>query len=327
MTFGPTHELPDASMIGRPGRDGAPIDAIEIEHLTKSYGAARGIVDLDLAVPACAVFGFLGPNGAGKTTTIRVLLDFLRPTRGSARVLGLDSVRDSVEVRRRVGYLPGEPALYDRVSAGELFGWLAELRGGVDPQRIDELVQRFGVDVDRPLRRLSRGNRQKVVLVQAFMHRPELLVLDEPTSGLDPLVQHEFQRLVREVVADGSTVFLSSHVLDEVQHLCDHVAIVREGGLVAVEEVASLRARAVREITIRFAGPVDAAPFAQLPGVRDLNLHDSTLHCHLAGSADALVKLASRYEVIDFASAAPDLDSLFLHYYEAGDVAHDPADR
>jgi ABC-2 type transport system ATP-binding protein len=314
-------------MIERHERDGAPIDAIEIEHLTKSYGAARGIADLDLAVPACAVYGFLGPNGAGKTTTIRVLLDFLRPTRGSARVLGLDSVRDSVEVRRRVGYLPGEPALYDRVTAGELLGWLAELRGGADPQRIDELVERFDVDVDRPLHQLSRGNRQKVALVQAFMHRPELLVLDEPTAGLDPLVQHEFQRLVREVVAEGSTVFLSSHVLDEVQHLCDHVAIVREGRLVAVEAVAALRERAVREVTIRFGGPVDAAPFAQLPGVRDLQVRDSTLQCHLSGSADALVKLAARYEVIDFASAAPDLDSLFLHYYESEEAAHDATDR
>jgi len=300
------------------------MDAIEVERLTKSYGRARGIVDLDLRVGSGTVFGFLGPNGAGKTTTIRVLLDFLRPTSGAARVLGLDSRADSVAIHRRVGYVPGDPALYERITARELFAWLSGLRGGIDERVLEGLVARFGVQADRPIHELSRGNRQKIALVQAFMHEPELLVLDEPTAGLDPLVQHEFEELVREVAAEGRTVFLSSHMLDEVQHLCDHVAIIREGCLVAVEEVATLRARAMREVTIHFAAPIDPAPFRVLPGVRDVEVRDANLHCHLTGSANHLVKLAARFDVLDFTSTPPDLEALFLHYYrdaEAGDGA------
>ncbi len=311
----------------RSAAGGNPINAIETEELTKSYGSARGIVDLDLTVPAATIFGFLGPNGAGKTTTIRLLFDFLRPTRGRALVLGLDSRLDSVAIKRRVGYVPGDPALYERLTASQLLEWLARLRGGVDPTWLQHLTDRFAVDLDRPIRTLSRGNRQKITLVQAFMHRPELLILDEPTSGLDPLLQHEFAELVREMRSDGATVFLSSHLLDEVQHLCDRVAIVREGHLVTVEEVATLRERAVREVTIRFDGPVDSAPFAALPGVSDVEVRDATLHCHLVGIADALVKLAARHTVIDFTSAPPDLDAMFLQFYEPEEDHHGDARR
>ena len=289
--------------------------AIETELLTRSYGRARGIRDLDLVVPEGSVFGFLGPNGAGKTTTIRVLLDFLRPTSGRAKVLGRDSRRDSVAIHRRVGYVPGDIGLPDRITGRELLDWLARLRGGVDPATVRRLTDRFSVELDRPVRTLSKGNRQKLALVQAFVHRPELLLLDEPTAGLDPIVQHEFQLLVREVAAEGATVFLSSHVLDEVQHLCDRVAIIRSGTLVDVEAVSSLRDRAVREVTIRFADPVDPAPFASLPGVRDVAAHDHTISMHLIGNADPLVKLAARHEVLEFSSAPPDLDALFLHFY------------
>jgi ABC-2 type transport system ATP-binding protein len=303
------------------------MDAIETERLTRSYGAARGIVDLDLRVPTGTVFGFLGPNGAGKTTTIRLLLDFLRPASGVARVLGLDSHLDSVEIRRRVGYLPGDPALYERLTARELLRWLARMRGQRNLRVAEDLAARFRLDLDRPIRALSRGNRQKVALVQAFMHEPELLLLDEPTSGLDPLVQYEFHQLVREVIERGATVFLSSHVLDEVQHLCDHVGIVRDGRLIVTEAVATIRARAVREVTIRFAAPVDAARFAALPGVRDVNLRDTTMQLHLSGSADPLVKLASQFEVLDLSSAPPDLDELFMQYYEDEGGEHGAADH
>ena len=267
-------------------------------------------------MPAGTIFGFLGPNGAGKTTTIRVLLDFLRPTRGHALVLGLDSRLDSVAIKRRIGYVPGDPALYERLTGSQLLDWLARLRGGIDPTWLQDLTRRFALDLDRPIRTLSRGNRQKIALVQAFMHRPELLILDEPTSGLDPLLQHEFAQLVREVRADGATVFLSSHLLDEVQHVCDHVAIVREGRLVTVEDVETLRERAVREVTIRFDHPVDPALFEALAGVSDVEVRDATLHCHLVGVADALVKLAAHHTVIDFTSAPPDLDAMFLQFYE-----------
>ncbi len=292
------------------------MDAIRTESLTKSYGRARGVVDLDLSVPSGTIFGFLGPNGAGKTTTIRILLDFLRPTSGDAVVLGLDSRRDSVEIHRRIGYLPGDPALYDRITGRDLLDWLGRLRGGVDRPYLDALIERFAIDPDRPIRQLSRGNRQKIAVVQAFMHRPELLVLDEPTSGLDPLVQHEFQELCRETTASGATVFLSSHVLDEVQHLCDHVAIIREGRLVAIEDVDAIRARAVRDVTIRFAGSFDADAFAALAGVRSVTVEGPVLHLQLSGNADPLVKLAAQHDVVDLVSAPADLDDLFLHYYE-----------
>jgi len=289
--------------------------AIETEALTRTYGRDRGIRELDLVVPEGSVFGFLGPNGAGKTTTIRVLLDLLRPTSGHARVLGLDSRKDSVEIRRRVGYVPGEIGLYERITGGELLDWFGRLRGGVNPAVVASLVERFHVELDRPLHTLSKGNKQKLALVQAFVHGPDLLLLDEPTAGLDPIVQHEFQLLVREVADAGATVFLSSHVLDEVQHLCDQVAIIRDGRLVDVEAVSSLRERAVREVTIRFADDVDVAPFVALPGVRDVTVRDHSLHLHLVGEADALVKLAAAHRVLEFSSAPPDLDDLFLHFY------------
>jgi ABC-2 type transport system ATP-binding protein len=302
------------------------VSAIETESLTRTYGKERGIRDLDLVVPEGSVFGFLGPNGAGKTTTIRVLLDFLRPSAGRARVLGLDSRRDSVEVRRRVGYVPGEIGLYERITGRELLDWFGRLRGGVDASVVDGLVDRFHVELDRPVHTLSKGNKQKLALVQAFVHQPELLLLDEPTAGLDPIVQHEFQLLVREVADAGATVFLSSHVLDEVQHLCDQVAIIRDGHLVDVEAVSSLRDRAVREVTVRFADDFDPATFAALPGVRDVSVHDHSLHLHLVGDADALVKAAAAHRVVEFSSAPPDLDDLFLHFY-VDDDDDPPADR
>ncbi len=250
------------------------------------------------------MFGFLGPNGAGKTTTIRVLLDLLRPTSGSARLLGLDSHRDAVEIHRHIGYVPGEIGLYDRVTGRELITWFAKLRGGVAPGRIDALTDRFAVELDRPVHTLSKGNKQKLALVQAFVHEPRLLLLDEPTAGLDPIVQHEFQLLVRELADAGTTVFLSSHELDEVQHLCDQVAIIRDGSIVAVEDVALLRARAAREVTIRFADDFDADEFAALPGVRAVDRRDHVLTLHQVGEADALVKLAARHRVIEFTERA-----------------------
>jgi ABC-2 type transport system ATP-binding protein len=295
------------------------MDAIATEQLTKSYGPARGVVDLDLAVAPGTIFGFLGPNGAGKTTTIRILLDFLRPTTGRATVLGLDSRHDSIEIHRRTGYLPGDPALYDRITGAEFLDWLARLRTGVDPKYVDSLVERFGIDLGRPIRQLSRGNRQKLAVVQAFMHEPEVLVLDEPTSGLDPLVQHEFRLLCREVTAGGATVFLSSHVLDEVQHLCDHVAIIRDGRLVATEAVDALRARAVRGVSIRFRGAFDPDAFRTLQGVDAVTIQGPVLQLQLSGDADALLKLAAQYEVIDFESEPADLDALFLRYYEGAE--------
>jgi ABC-2 type transport system ATP-binding protein len=293
--------------------------AIQAEGLTKSYGSSRGVVDLTFEVERGEVFGYLGPNGAGKTTTIRLLLDLIRPTRGRAVVLGFDARRDSVAVRRHVGYVPGELALYPRLTGREHLSFYASLRGGVDPHAVGELVERLDLDLDRPVADLSKGNRQKVGLVQALMHRPELLVLDEPTSGIDPLVQQEFYRLVRERTAAGGTVLLSSHVLSEVEHVADRVAIVREGRLVVVEDVAGLKARAVRRLVVHFAAPVAAEPFASLPGVRSVEVDGTALRFEVEGSLDTLVKAIAAHEVVDVVSHEPDLEEIFLSYYREGE--------
>jgi len=297
--------------------------AIATERLTKFYGRqrARGILDLDLEVAQGEVFGFLGPNGAGKTTTIRLLLDLIRPTSGRATILGLDSRADSVEIHRRVGFLAAGPALFERLTANELLQWLGRMRGGVPAAAIHQWADRLDLDPSVPIRSLSRGNRQKVAVIQAFMHAPDVLLLDEPTSGLDPLVQQTFHEIVKEAVADGRTVFLSSHVLDEVHHLCDRVGIIRAGRLVAVEDIDDLQARSVREVTIRFRGPVDAGPFRGLPGVTDVRVTDRTLSLRAAGDLDALVKLAARHPVVDFVSTPVDLEEVFLAYYRDAEEA------
>ena len=313
-----------AAPVGGHGRD--VVAAVETRHLTKSYGSTRGIVDLDLTVPPGVVFGFLGPNGAGKTTTIRVLMDFLRPTSGTARVLGLDSFLDSVEIHRRVGYVAGEHAFFERLTAREQLSWLASARGDITPRAIDELAERLDLDLSRPIQAMSRGNRQKVALAQAFLPRPELFLLDEPTSGLDPLVQETFHELVHEVVADGRTVFLSSHVLDEVDHLCHTVAIIRDGRIVAVEDVADLRARAGRKVTIRFADPVDPATFAAIGGVSDLVVRDRTASMRVSADLDRVVKAAARHRIVDLVSTPPDLEEIFLGYYRQDDP-HDRRDH
>jgi ABC-2 type transport system ATP-binding protein len=255
----------------------AAAPAIETSGLSKTYGGrVCALSELDLRVERGEVFGYLGPNGAGKSTTIRILLDLIRPTEGSASLLGLDARRAGVQARRQVGYLPGDLRLYDRLTAREQLDSLARLRGGVDAKLRDELCERFGVVLDRPIRQLSKGNRQKVGVVQAFMNRPQLVILDEPTSGLDPLLQAEFRELLRETAADGRTVFLSSHSLDEVQHVSHRIGIIRSGRLVDVDSVERLRERALRHVTIAFAGQVDPGPFDCLDGVhverRDLEL-------------------------------------------------------
>jgi len=289
--------------------------AIRTEALTKRYGSARGILDVSLDVHAGEIFGFLGPNGAGKTTLIRTLLDLLRPSSGSATVLGLDARRDAVAIHRRVGYLPGDYRTYRNLTGREYLRYFADLRGGSGAERIDELGERFEVDLSVKTSSLSHGNEQKLGLIQAFMHDPELLILDEPTSGLDPLMQLEFHTLVREVVAEGRTVFLSSHVLSEVERTCDRVGFVREGRLVAVEDVDEVKARAARSFELRFASEVPAEAFAGIDGVQHLEIDGDVVRGSVTGSVDALVKAAARYEVVDLVSRRPDLEELFLGFY------------
>jgi len=297
--------------------------AISTQELIKTYGrGSRGLAGLDLEVKTGEVYGYLGPNGAGKSTTIRILLDLIRPTSGTVRVLGLDPRTDGVALRRRIGYLAGDFIVDGRQTARHLLTYLGNLRGGVPAARIAELAERLGLDLDRQIRGLSKGNRQKAGIVQAFMHSPELLVLDEPTSGLDPFLQQEFVHLVREARAGGATVFMSSHVMSEVQQTADRVGIIRDGRLIAVESVESLRAHAVRSVTLTFDGAFEVADFARVPGFSGLAVAGTTLRGRLAGHTDELVKAASRYTVRDLLCEEPDLEEIFFHYYAPPEADH-----
>ncbi len=290
-------------------------DVIATEQLTKAFGPHRGITDVGIAVTAGEVFGFLGPNGAGKSTTIRLLLGLYRPTSGQIRVLDLDPARDAVAIHRRVGYLPGELALYQRLTGREHIERFARIRGLTDLRYCDELVERFGVELRRPVRTLSKGNRQKIGLLLAFMHRPDLLVLDEPTAGLDPLLQDEFARLVRETVAEGRTVFLSSHELDEVQRLVDRLAIIKEGRIVVSDTVEGLRRSAPRTIEFEFDHPVGAAAFSGLDGVQVLRDTGARVTLAVTGPVAPVLRTAAASDAVDITARPADLDELFRTYY------------
>ncbi|WP_436794544.1 ABC transporter ATP-binding protein [Actinospongicola halichondriae] len=288
--------------------------AIEIDGLVKDYGSFRALDGVDLEVRRGDVFGFLGPNGAGKSTTIRVLLDLLRPTAGTARVFGQTPLAGGPALRARIGYLPGELVTDGRRTAGELLEYLARLRGrGHD--RIQPLADRFGLDLTREIRGLSKGNKQKIGVVQVLMHDPDLLVLDEPTSGLDPLLQHEFLGCVREANEAGATVLLSSHVLSEVEDVAGPVAIIRSGRIVDVDHVDVLRHRAGQDVVLTFATPIDPTEFRSIDGVEEVRVEGSTLTCRLHGEPDALLKLAAAHHVVAWCAADRELEHLFLDHY------------
>ena len=291
------------------------MNVIETERLTKSYGSHRGIIDVDLVVQEGEVFGFLGPNGAGKTTTIRTFLDLIRPTSGRARVFGIESSADPVAIHRRVGYIPGEFTLYDRLTGGQTIEYFANLRGGVDPAYGAELIARLDLDPSRRYKEYSKGNKQKVGIVIALQHRPDLLVLDEPTSGLDPLVQQSFFELVQLAKAAGRTVFLSSHILSEVEKTCGRVAIIREGRIVKTDTVDALRDLAHHQVELRFTGPVPIAAFAGLPGVSDVVADDHLLRLRVSGPITPVVRAAAQYDLLDFVSREPSLEETFLAQY------------
>ena len=291
------------------------MNVIETVKLTKFYGVHRGIVEVDLAVEEGEVYGFLGPNGAGKSTTIRLLLDLLRPTSGRAFVFGIETTVDPVAIHGRVGYLPGEFALFDRLTGAQTIEYFGNLRGGVDPRYQAELVERFDLDPSRRFREYSKGNKQKVGLVIALQHCPDLIVLDEPTSGLDPLVQQTFFELLRETVAEGRTAFLSSHILGEVEKTCDRVAIIRDGRLVAVDRVEALRGLAHHEVELRFEAPVPVSAFSGLPGVSDVVVIDGGLQLRVTGSMAPIVEAASGRGLVDFETREPSLEQTFLAQY------------
>jgi ABC-2 type transport system ATP-binding protein len=299
-------------------------DAIEARGLTKRYGQATALDGLDLSVGEGAVFGVIGPNGAGKTTTMRLLLDLIRPTSGSVRVLGSDPRAGGPELRKRIGYLPGELRLEGRVTGRALLGHYARISGPVADNTIQDLADRLGLDLDRQVRTLSKGNKQKLGLVQAFMHAPPLLVLDEPTSGLDPLVQQEFLAMVREAREAGQTVFLSSHVLSEIQQAADTVAILRQGRVVTLSSVDALRQTAVRQVRAGFAG-VSATDLEEalgrIPNLTDLVATDgeavTELTATVTGDIDLFVKTIAAYRVADLAIEEPDLEESVLRLYRA----------
>jgi ABC-2 type transport system ATP-binding protein len=293
---------------------------IQTERLTKAYGVHRGINDIDLEVAEGEAFGFLGPNGAGKTTTIRVLLDHIRPTSGRATVFGIETTVDPVAIHRRIGYLPGEFTLYDKLTGGQTIEYFANLRGGVDTLYQQDLIARLDVDPSRKFREYSKGNKQKIGLIVALQHRPDLLMLDEPTSGLDPLVQQTFYDVIREAKAEGRTIFLSSHILSEVEKTCDRVAIIREGRLAKVDRVEALRDLAHHQVELRFAGDVPVGAFAAIAGVSDVSAEDHLLRMRVSGSITPVVREAARYELLDFVSREPSLEETFLAEYGKGAV-------
>ena len=288
---------------------------IQAEKLTKSYGEHRGIVEVDLEVREGEAFGFLGPNGAGKTTMIRTLLNHIRPTSGKASIFGIDVTVDPVAIHRRLGYLPGEFVLYDKLTGGQTIEYFANLRGGVDPVYQAELISRLEIDPTRKFKEYSKGNKQKIGLIIALQHRPDLLLLDEPTSGLDPLIQQEVYGVIREAKEEGRTVFLSSHILSEVEKTCDRVAIIREGRLVRVDRTAALRDLAHHTVELIFTGPVPTAEFEALPGVSEVVAEDHRLRMRVSGNIAPVVRAAARYELADFVSREPSLEETFLAEY------------
>jgi ABC-2 type transport system ATP-binding protein len=289
---------------------------IRTDGLTKHYGEVRALESLDLEVLPGEIFGFLGPNGAGKTTMIRTILDEIRPTSGEASILGFDSHRDSVEIRRHIGYLPSDTLLYPELTGHDTLTYFANLRGGVEWAYVEQLADRLKADLTRKVGNLSSGNRQKIGLIQAFMNRPRLLIMDEPSAGLDPLVQNEFHTILQEISAEGRSIFLSSHTLSEVQRVAGRVGIIRHGRLVALESLADLRSKAMRRIDLLFEGPADRSALEAVPGARDVQVEGDRATLSFDGRmAELLAVLADGHDVLDISTREADLEEIFLTYY------------
>lgn len=291
--------------------------AISTRKLSKKFRSNVALRGLDLEVPRGVVFGYLGPNGAGKTTTIRILAGLIAPTTGTAEVLGYNVVDRCEEVQRRIGYLPGEFVAYSDLTGAQYLRYLAQLRGGVDWSEVERLAKRFELDLAKRFKTLSHGNKQKIGIVQAFMHRPDLLVLDEPTAGLDPIMQREFLTLLRETKADGRTVFLSSHILSDVEAVADTIAILRGGELVVTQSVDVLRAQALRQLELTFAGPAPIDLLRTADGVQVVTSIGDTAHVEVAGSTADLLRIAAPHQIVNVVSHEVDLESIFLDYYTA----------
>ncbi len=290
---------------------------IQTNQLTKSYGWSRGIIDVAFDIQEGEVFGFLGPNGAGKTTTMRTLMGLLRANTGSATIGGLDCWVQSTEVKKLVGYLPGEFAFDPGLRGAQILEYLSHLRGGVDQNYLRTLVERLGFDPSKRFREYSHGNKQKLGLVQAFMHKPRLLILDEPTSGLDPLNQQEFYKMVAEVHAGGRTVFLSSHILPEIEQTCDRVAIIREGRLIKIDHVLALKDIHQHDVEISFAGPASVEWFKNVAGVTSVaqGADEHTLQLNAQGELTEIIRIAGEHHATNIDTHEPSLEEIFLRFY------------
>jgi len=290
----------------------SPNVAISLEKLTKNYGSTRGITEVTFDVNAGEVMGFLGPNGAGKTTAIRTLLGLIKATSGNATILGKNALVPNIELRRKIGYLPGIAATYDRYSALKYLDFLAHMRGLELESEIRSLARRLDLDINEHIHDLSKGNRQKVSVIQAFMHSPEVLFLDEPTSGLDPLVQREFEKILDEARDRGAAIILSSHVLSEVEHLADRIAIINKGAIVIVDEISTLKSKARRRIDLFFDKEISKNDFSKVPNIKEIEVEDGSLHCVVTGSEHELLKRAVELGVSEVRTQESSLEEIFL---------------
>jgi ABC-2 type transport system ATP-binding protein len=288
---------------------------IVIDNFHKSYGKIQAVKGISMRVEQGEIFGFLGPNGAGKTTTIRCMLDVIRPTSGTLRVLGLDAQRDKMELHQHIGYLPGDVRLPGQMTGKQIINYFSRLQG-LEPVLLDDLVARFGVEIKRPLKGYSKGMRQKIGIVLAFMCDPEILILDEPTSGLDPLLQRTFNEFLLQEQERGKTIFMSSHIMSDVEKVCQRVAVIRQGEIVTIEEVEKLRQKAGQRVTVEFGDPVSIDELSHMPGVSNVTSHNHAYHFNVGGSMDALIKALSRHEVLRLQAEEAPLEEVFLQFYE-----------
>jgi len=292
-----------------------PVPAIQFEHTSKKYGFSRGVQELNFSVDQGVVFGFIGPNGAGKTTTIRMMLDFIHPTTGSIKIMGLDSRKDGVAIHQKVGYLSGDMEMDRRLTGQQYLEYVANLRGNVSWATVEKLIDRLSAQTNKKIAYLSRGNKQKIGLVAALMHNPDLLILDEPTSGLDPLIQQEFQKIIKERGKQGKTTFISSHVLSEVQEVCDHIGFIREGLLVDVQPLKSLQQKALRKVHVSLSKPRPTA-LKGVKGIHNLTVHGKEVRCDVTENFTGLLQALAKLPVKDIVIEEASLEDMFMHYYQ-----------
>jgi ABC-2 type transport system ATP-binding protein len=291
------------------------MNIIETQHLTKYYGKARGILDVNLEIHEGEIFGFIGPNGAGKSTTIRTLLNLIYPTGGTATIFGLDIIKDAKAIKKQIGFMPSEVNYYDNMTVAELLHYSANFYDGDGETRIEKFAQLFDVDLTKEIVDLSTGNKKKVSIVQSLLHRPKLLILDEPTNGLDPLMQARFFEVLKQENEQGTTIFFSSHILGEVQKLCKRVGIIKEGRIIKIEEIETLRKRQLKRIRVEFRQAIDQHDF-ELNGVHSFNMRNNAANFLFAGEINELLHLLAQKNIGNLTIEEPTLEEIFMHYYE-----------